>query len=71
MKNNLKQILDYHGLSQVQLSTASNVAVGTVNKACNMRYDPATKTKRRLVIGLCALTGKKISIKEIFPLLKD
>ncbi len=65
--NNLKDILDSLGLTQTELSFAAKVAIGTVNKVCNMRYTPAPKTKNRLVIGLNTLAKRVFATGEVFP----
>lgn len=67
MENKLKYTLESLGLSQTELALEAKVAIGTVNKVCNMRYNPAPKTKSRLAIGLSRLAGKAITVEEIFP----
>ena len=66
-QNNLKNTLDSLGLTQTELSLVAKVAIGTVNKVCNMRYNPAPKTKNRLIIGLNSLVKKDFLVEEIFP----
>lgn len=67
MANNcLKEKLDQHGLSQVDLAKGSGVAQGTINKICGKKYTPAPKTKSKLIIALNKLASTDYEVDVIF-----
>ncbi len=66
-ENTLRNILDSNGLGQTELAIESKVSLGTINKLCNNHISVTLKTKNRLLIGLNKLSGKHLTIDEVFP----
>jgi len=65
--NNLKRVLDNEGITQVELSRASGVSTGTINKVYNQRRIPALKTMNKLIRGLNELARNRYTLQDIFP----
>jgi len=65
--NKLQKILEAEGVTQQELSNASGVAYGTVNKVAKQRIDVRPVTQAKMVKGLNKLSGKTYSPKEVFP----
>jgi transcriptional regulator with XRE-family HTH domain len=64
--NILQDRLDHHGISQVDLATASGVSVGTIDQTCRKRKTPAPSTQSRLVAGLSKLAETEYAVPDIF-----
>lgn len=65
--NDLKKLLIEEGLSQVELSKASGISEGTVNKVCNKRRSLAPTSMFKILKGMNDLAENPYSITDIFP----
>jgi transcriptional regulator with XRE-family HTH domain len=69
-KNNLRNVLDNEGISQIDLARACNVSNGTINKVYNQRRTPSPKTMSKILKGLNRLAENEYVLKDIFPKLR-
>ena len=69
-KNTLREKLDSHGIRQVDISKESGLAIGTINKVCTKKKNPAPATKAKIVQALNSLSNSNYTVEEIFLNLK-
>jgi transcriptional regulator with XRE-family HTH domain len=67
-ENNLKEILDSEGKSQVELANAAGISDGTLNKIFNGKITPSIKILNKILTGLNKISEKKqYKFSEVFP----
>jgi len=65
--NRLKEICESEGIRQIELSTESGVAYGTVNKVYNNNRTVAPVTRAKLAKAASRLAGNEYSVADVFP----
>lgn len=65
--NNLKQVIDSEGLTQVELSKISNVSIGTLSRIVNNKITPTARLKNKIVKAINShLNTDKYLLLDIF-----
>jgi transcriptional regulator with XRE-family HTH domain len=65
--NNLRRLLEKHGVRQTELSSKSGVSVSLINKIVNARAQPSPITMAKIARGFSALVSTEITVKSVFP----
>lgn len=68
--NNLRGLLERHGIYQAQLARESGVSPGAVNRYVNERRSPSPVTAARLAKALSDLVGDSFLPEDLFPQLR-
>jgi len=64
--NSLKDKLNKHGITQVELSKESGRSIGLINKVCNKKITPSPTTKYKILNALNKLSDENYTIEDIF-----